>query len=217
MADLFGDWVPSEWIEKVLQVIQKTPRHKYFLLTKYPKNLVKYQYPQWAWVGMTIDKQERVTGIEYLKQVTAVRYISFEPLLEPIDIDLYGIDWIIIGGCTGSRRFTPPKEWVDSLIGEARKHGIVVFLKENLGYPEVIQEWPEGPPCYHDEHDQPCSDYCPSTYQSCTIRDPENCEIVQKIESPDNQNDSYFGNHAKLSFSVNKSSKHQNLLTRWIK
>ena len=132
--------------------------------------------------GITIDKQERVTGIEHLKQVTAVRFISFEPLRESIKADLFGIDWIIIGGCTGSQRFTPPKEWVDSLITEARKCGVAVFLKDNLNYPRVLQEWPEGPPCYHDEHDQPCSDYCPDTYQSCSIRDPDKCKIAQDIE-----------------------------------
>ena len=59
MADLFGDWVPYGWVEKVLQVIQENPRHLYFLLTKYPQNLVSFQFPHRAWVVLQlINKNE---------------------------------------------------------------------------------------------------------------------------------------------------------------
>lgn len=182
VTDQYAPEIPIEWTKRCLAVAKANPRHLFFALTKFPENLAKFQFPHNVWVGISIDRQSRVNGLKYLKQITAVRFVSFEPLLENVDVDLYGIDWIIIGGQTGRYRFTPPKKWVNSLIKKARRWGIAVFLKDNLGYPEVIQEWPEGPPCYHDEHDQPCSDYCPDTYKTCTIRDPDNCEKAQEIE-----------------------------------
>lgn len=160
VTDPCAPWIlKTDWMDQVLAVIKKNSRHTFFLLTKFPGNLSKFKFPQNLWVGISIDRQERVKGLDYLKQVPNIGFVSFEPLLEKVEGYLCGIDWIIIGGCTGRHRFIPPKNWVDSLITEARKWGIAVFLKDNLHYPEVIQEWPEGPPNYHDDHEQIFDEY----------------------------------------------------------
>jgi protein gp37 len=70
-----------------------------------------------------------------------IRFVSFEPLLGPIDADLYGIHWMIIGAQTRPTRI-PAEEWVQALIAQARTMGIPVFLKNNLRWPERIQEFP---------------------------------------------------------------------------
>ncbi|MEM4454451.1 MAG: DUF5131 family protein [Thermofilaceae archaeon] len=134
MGDLFGDWVPMEWIEHGLRVIRMAHWHNFILLTKNPKRLVEFNYPPNVWLGITVDTQGRGEGLKYLLQTDAkVKFISFEPLLERINIDLHGVDWIIIGAQTCPEK-QPEKEWVDLLIEQADKLGVPVFLKNNLRY-----------------------------------------------------------------------------------
>lgn len=75
-----------------------------------------------------------------------VRFLSLEPLLEDISeyIEWEGFDWLIIGGQTGPGAKETKKAWVENAISWARAYGIPVFLKDNLQWPEKIQEWPEG-------------------------------------------------------------------------
>lgn len=143
VTDPCAPWIlGTDWMDQVFEVIRANPRHTFMTLTKFPENLAKFKFPPNVWVGITIDNQARADGIEHLLEVPNVRFISFEPLLEPIRIFLSSVDWIIIGGCTGRNKFTPPKEWVEALIAEAQRWGVPVFLKDNLGYPQVIQEYP---------------------------------------------------------------------------
>jgi protein gp37 len=145
MGDLFGKWVPAEWIEQVIKVIRDNPRHTFQLLTKNPKGAMGWDFPDNVWLGTSIDTQSRVKAIEpLLETTTRVKFISFEPLLEPIDIRLNDIDWIIIGGQTRPA-FHPPREWVDALMGQARSLGVPVFLKDNIGWAEeeLVRELPD--------------------------------------------------------------------------
>jgi len=73
-----------------------------------------------------------------------VRFISAEPLLGPITADLSGLDWLIIGAMTGPGATPPEREWVQSVIDQARDQSIPVWLKENLHWPGRIQYWPAG-------------------------------------------------------------------------
>jgi len=142
MRDLFGSRVPREWIESGLKIMKKAYWHKFILLTKNPKRLVEFSYPPNVWVGITIDVQRRVEGLKYLLQTDAkVKFISFEPLLEKICINLHGVNWIIIGAQTCPEK-QPEKEWVDLLIKQADMLKIPVFLKNNLKYPIKRQETP---------------------------------------------------------------------------
>ncbi|MDH5203438.1 MAG: phage Gp37/Gp68 family protein [Nitrospirota bacterium] len=160
ISDLFGAWIPQGWRDQVLESIEKCPvKHTFILLTKAPENILKTvrwaRFPDNVWVGATVTTYNDIAKIEALKQVSArIKFISFEPLLGPIihpdrpggikDIYLLqGLQWIIIGKLTGSRKVKLQRSWVIDLLEEARFFKIPVFLKDNLGWSEQRREWPE--------------------------------------------------------------------------
>lgn len=152
MADLFGDWVPDEWIEEVFKIcIIKAPHHKYLFLTKNPARylqILKSQYPlcdyQNMWFGFTHTEGE-LWGLPAHMQIN--RFVSIEPLLGEVYPSPFlwedGIDWVIIGQQTNPDK--PPKdEWVQSIIDQCRVANVPVFVKSPLYEKFPIQEWPEG-------------------------------------------------------------------------
>ena len=167
MGELFGDWIPYEWQEAVFNVIKIAQQHRFYLLTKQPQNLIKFSpFPGNCRVGVTATNQEQYrSALAGLAVIEAkVKYISFEPLLEYIatnpPYDLEGLNWVIIGACTGTklellelaaklRKGGPPLEmalmpygkkwtlqpkieWVQEIVEAADKAGVKVFLKDNL-------------------------------------------------------------------------------------
>jgi protein gp37 len=145
-GDCFGDWVPNSWINSVLDIIRKHPEHIFQFLTKNPKRYLERDWTEYKniWIGITIDTQDRVASLEYLKQTKAsLKFVSFEPLLQDLDIDLTGIDWIIIGANSNRGAEKPSKEWADKLIRQARELHIPIWIKNNYEYPERIKELPE--------------------------------------------------------------------------
>jgi protein gp37 len=138
MADLFGDWVPQEWINGVMEACRKAPQWNYLFLTKNPSRLPYIEFPDTAWVGTTVDVQSRVeAAVDAMAKVKApVRFLSCEPLKERIVFPtLKDVDWLIIGGQSsagGSAEFQPEWEWVEQLLNQARKHDCKVYFKPNL-------------------------------------------------------------------------------------
>jgi protein gp37 len=137
MADLFGEWVPQEWIDAVLDAVRRSPQWNYIFLTKNPARLATIEWPVNAWVGTTVDTQARVLpALEAMSNVSAeVRFISCEPLAEHVVFpDFQAIDWLIIGGYGESTPGNPEQplaEWVKELEYEAVKAGIGVYGKTN--------------------------------------------------------------------------------------
>lgn len=143
MADLYGKWVPREWIEQVHASCIDNPQWQYLMLTKFPQRYLEFEAPKTAWFGTTVDRQHRVkiaeTAFRQIKNVY-VRWLSLEPLLEPVVFsDLSMFDWIVIGSQTATEQpdgpvpaFAPPFEWVARLIAQAREARIPVYLKPNL-------------------------------------------------------------------------------------
>lgn len=137
MTDLFGPWVPDEWIEKVLDVCRKTSQWTYLFLTKNPKRLVDINWPANAWVGTTIDTQKRVEpALEAFQAINApVSFVSCEPLLEDLTFPDFPFDWLIIGSQSRTScvpAFQPKWEWVEHLTNQAREHDAQVYWKPNL-------------------------------------------------------------------------------------
>ena len=140
MADLFGDWVPDDWIMRVFDACCDAPHHRYLFLTKNPK-----RYGQLAragllpqrdnfWYGSTLDsmKSKRYPG-----RILDNTFVSIEPLTERMDVGLgsFGGDrWIIIGAETGQRKekVVPEKEWVDTICAAADLTRAAVFMKDSL-------------------------------------------------------------------------------------
>ena len=156
ISDLFGAWIPQSWRNQVLEAIENCPvKHTFILLTKAPENIpLDYEFPENVWVGATVTSYNDVRKIWDLQSVKArIRFVSFEPLLGPIVAPfhceyrgielLWGIEWIIIGKLTGSRKVKLQNSWVIDLLEEARFSRIPVFLKDNLGWSEKRREWPE--------------------------------------------------------------------------
>ncbi|MFE2712292.1 DUF5131 family protein [Streptomyces mirabilis] len=156
MADLYGRWVPQEWIDRVHASMLASPQWQYILLTKFPDRYVGLDMPPGAWVGTSVDEQKRVRIAEraFSEIRGAVKWLSLEPLLEPLEFtDLSMFDWVVIGAQTQTQQpdgtvpgFAPPFEWVARIVAQARDAGCRVHLKPNLfdGRPGMqrIDEYP---------------------------------------------------------------------------
>lgn len=138
MADLFGKWVPQEWIDAVLDEVRAAPQWNFLFLTKFPQRLADIQWPHNAWVGTTVDEQYRVEIAEkaFRKVDAAVKWLSCEPLRERLTFtSLAMFDWVVLGGQSKSTQapaFQPPWEWVDHLLAQARASQCLVYWKANL-------------------------------------------------------------------------------------
>ncbi|HHU55757.1 MAG TPA: DUF5131 family protein [Acholeplasmataceae bacterium] len=151
MADLFGEWVPDEWIQEVFKACEAAPQHKYLFLTKNFKNASNFRYHDNWWIGKTITNDENARLCEgdpwNIDEIhRANQFLSIEPLqgdITRLEYYLYSFKWVIVGAQTGPGAKPPKLEWVKKIIDQCRDAGVPVFLKNNLKWPEKIQEWPE--------------------------------------------------------------------------
>lgn len=149
-GDMWGKWVNKEWIDDVLDVCSAlVSRHTFQFLTKNPSRYGDFYCIKNGWDGTTIDGTERtknnINDLVYWAQGgMAGRFVSFEPLLAPVDPDLFGIQWVIIGADSNRGAEKPPKKWADVIIDKARVKDIPVFIKNNYGYPDRIKEMPSN-------------------------------------------------------------------------
>jgi len=149
MGDLFGDWVPNEWIQEVFKACEAAPQHKYLFLTKNPKRYLNlynkkiFPYKENFWFGTTITKPS--DEYVWFERTPYKTFISMEPLLEGFGELEKGTmpNWVIIGQQTNPNR-PPMPEWVESIINQCRAVGVPVFVKNPLYKQFPIQEWPEG-------------------------------------------------------------------------
>jgi len=145
MADLFGKWVPDQWIKSVFDAAIASPEWEYLFLTKWPKRYSMLAALPKAWFGASIIKQadvDRVTRDMTSFEVHSgiVRWISLEPMLEPIKFDdLSWCDLVVIGAQTSTRQpegfvpaFSPKFEWVADVVAQCIEQGVPYYLKPNL-------------------------------------------------------------------------------------
>lgn len=160
VADLFASWTTDVWrsavLNKIVDYSFSNPSLIFQLLTKQPEGAVTQVLPKNTWLGVTVTTQDELYKIGILKASHAyIKFVSFEPLLGEIDTEdfvsekfddyncnLDGIDWIIIGKLTGSRKIKLQKEWVEKLIEQARNLGLPVFVKDNVHWRKIIREFP---------------------------------------------------------------------------
>ena len=149
IADLFAPWTPRKWMFTVLESMRDCPvEHTFQMLTKCPKGINKlFDYPDNWWFGVTVTQQSEVDKIDELREVNAkVRFVSFEPLLGYVQPDLNGVQWVIVGKLTGSRRVKLDMGWVMDISAQCSRLRIPIFLKNNLGLKNPRQEFPEVQP-----------------------------------------------------------------------
>jgi protein gp37 len=148
MGDLFGRWVPSEWIEAVFREMRAAPQWNFLCLTKFPKRMAEFDIPENAWMGTTVDCQQRVKNAEaaFAKVKAGVRWLSIEPMLTPLKFEyLDRFDWVVIGGSSRSSQtpeWVPPFEWVFDLVTAAKAAGCKVYMKTNIGIEKRLLELP---------------------------------------------------------------------------
>lgn len=152
MADLFGDWVPNQWIRDVIEVVRSNKRHTFQFLTKNPERYRHFGdgalgWLRNAWLGATVTDQASLRrALMYFWEADAtVRYLSVEPMLGPVALPYdHGVQWVIIGRLTGPARIRTPfdPQWVLDLTEQAREMGIPVFHKDNLGELATLKEFP---------------------------------------------------------------------------
>ena len=131
-SDVFGDWVPKEWIDKVLKVVEDNPQHTFQFLTKNPERMRNFKFPDNCWVGATIESRKFIQRFRDLQKVTAkYHFISIEPLLGEVNIDFKGkgIDLVIVGANSTRGAEPPKKEWIKGIKGIK---GCEIFYKSNI-------------------------------------------------------------------------------------
>ncbi|MCH8968925.1 MAG: phage Gp37/Gp68 family protein [Planctomycetes bacterium] len=113
MTDMFYEGYPFEWIDKCFDVMALTPQHVHQILTKRPERMLEYLKSRChgemknVWLGTSVEDQKRADErIPILRHRPAlIRFLSVEPILEPVNLDLEGIDWVIFGGESGMHLF----------------------------------------------------------------------------------------------------------------
>ena len=117
MSDLFHDEVPTKFIQDVFRVMREAKQHQFQVLTKRSTKLAELAPSlTWAeniWMGVTIETKKYLYRIDHLLETpAAIKFISFEPLLGPVGIfNPKGIDWVIVGGESGTSARPMKKKW----------------------------------------------------------------------------------------------------------
>ena len=180
MSDTFHPDVPDGHIRRTFDVMNQTPWFRYQVLTKRPERTVqmsdRLKWTDNIWMGTTIEHQHHTVlpRLEALKQTGArIKFLSLEPLLGPLpNLDLNGIDWVIVGGESGEETRRMKKEWVEDIQQQCTANGTAFFFKQ-WGHPmynpvgnsdptvwggnsnhakggcrlngQIFQEWPDVP------------------------------------------------------------------------
>lgn len=136
MSDLFHKDVSFDFIDRVMDTIRRTPQHRYQLLTKRAERMAEYfhshKVPANAWLGVTVECQSSKSRIDCLRNIPApIRFLSCEPLIEDLgELNLDNIDWIIVGGESGSQARPMKEEWVLSIKEQTERQGTAFFFKQ---------------------------------------------------------------------------------------
>lgn len=135
MSDLFHEDVPIEFVKSVFETMKRANWHQFQILTKRSERLREFAlelpWPDNVWVGVSVEYQRWTSRIEDLRSVpAAVRFLSVEPLLGPLELDLDGIDWVIVGGESGPKARPMRPEWVYSIRDQCQDAEVPFFFKQ---------------------------------------------------------------------------------------
>ncbi len=136
MSDLFHEAVPLEFIRLVFKTMLECPQHTFQVLTKRSSRLREIapnlSWPVNVWMGVSVENQGAVRRLNDLLVVpSAIRFLSIEPLIGPVDLEsLSGIDWVIVGGESGPGARPMKLEWVEAILRQCRSNGVSFFFKQ---------------------------------------------------------------------------------------
>jgi protein gp37 len=170
MSDLFHEQIPDDYVRAVFGVMQRAPQHVFHVLTKRPARMLalapSLPWPANVWMGVTVEDGPYAARADALRRVpAAVRHVSAEPLLGPLDaLDLTAIDLVIAGGESGPRRRPPQPDWLRGLRDRCLAAGVAFAFKGWGGASQETggrlldgREWRQSPPlpAAHGEPAQP--------------------------------------------------------------
>jgi protein gp37 len=136
MSDLFIQGVPEGFISKVFDVMGRASWHVFQLLTKRSARLKKLSpglpWSQNIWTGVSVESWEYVFRISHLRETgTHHKFLSLEPLLGPLpELDLTGIEWVIVGGESGPGARPMKPDWVRDIRDQCISDRIPFFFKQ---------------------------------------------------------------------------------------
>lgn len=142
MSDLFHKDIPESFVRRIFEVMLRVDRHIYQVLTKRPGRAVRFfkhnrdlfpdgRIPAHIWMGTSVEDQSVTYRVAHLRQLPAVvRFLSCEPLLGPLSLDLDGIHWVIVGGESGADFRPLDLDWARSVREQCRKAGVAFFFKQ---------------------------------------------------------------------------------------
>jgi protein gp37 len=136
MSDLFHKDVPLDFIKKVFGVMESCPRHTFKILTKRADRLeelsLQLPWPNNVWQGVSVENADYAFRIDHLRRTGAkTKFLSIEPLLGPIpNLDLAGIDWVIVGGESGPGARPMAQAWVEEILARCEMAGVPLFFKQ---------------------------------------------------------------------------------------
>lgn len=169
MSDLFHKDVPLSFIQRVFYVMNECPQHQFQILTKRGDILEKHApFLNWTeniWMGVSVEDDRVLQRIDHLKKVPAhIKFLSIEPLIGPIaDLNLEGIDWVIVGGESGPNCRPMKEKWVLDIRDQCRLQNVPFFFKQWGGVNKkkagrelqgrTYNEFPEGIQLPSDDED----------------------------------------------------------------
>lgn len=136
MSDLFHESTPSDFIKAVFDVMNRAPQHTFQVLTKRPARAValeeKLNWTPNVWLGTSIESEEWLFRVNLLGKTGArTKFLSLEPLLGPLpNLDLNGIDWVIVGGESGPGARPMSPDWVREIRDTCVNSGTPFFFKQ---------------------------------------------------------------------------------------
>lgn len=142
MSDLFHADIPEGYVREIFQVMLKAEWHVFQVLTKRPARASRFwkrnadlfaggPIPRHIWVGTSVEDQSTAYRVRQLAQIPAeVRFLSCEPLIGPIGLQLDSIDWVIVGGESGPVRRPLQLDWVRTIRDDCLRHGVAFFFKQ---------------------------------------------------------------------------------------
>ncbi len=140
MSDLFHEDVPVSFIQQVFSVMKECPQHTFQILTKRSERMAEVapllDWSENIWMGVTVESDRYLHRIDHLRRVdAAVRFLSLEPLLSPLDdLMLDEVDWVIVGGESGPGARPMKEEWVLSIQSKCLHFQVPFFFKQWGGF-----------------------------------------------------------------------------------
>ena len=136
MSDLFHDKVPDQFVRDVFAVMESAYWHRYQVLTKRPERLAalnaELPWPSQIWLGVSVESDRYLHRIDLLRQSgAAIKFLSLEPLLGPLpELNLEGIDWVIVGGESGPGARPMDAGWVLDIRDQCAAAGVSFYFKQ---------------------------------------------------------------------------------------